>query len=141
VSGFWIRYRRLRKGKIPEASAEMTVRPLVNSGNFAPNRNWGSGTLGTPMAVAHTQVFLWSKVADWRPVDKQVHHHRAFDGPLSGISIANVAWKPVVAAGCMAGHLARPVGRHGILSGVPATPIYGIYGYALLALAIRVSWG
>jgi len=49
--------------------------------------------------------------------------------------IANVAWKPVVEAGFMAGHLSRPVGRHGILSGVPATSIYGC---ALLALAIGV---
>src|SRR5207253_2809438 len=55
---------------------------------------------------------------------------------LSGIPIASIVWKPLVAAACMAAYLAAPAGRPGILAGVSATLIYGA---ALLAVAIWAS--
>jgi len=57
---------------------------------------------------------------------------------LSGIPIATIVWKPLVAAACMAACLAAPDGRPGILAGVSATLIYGA---ALLAVAIWASGG
>ncbi len=57
---------------------------------------------------------------------------------LSGIPIATMVWKPLVAATCMAAYLAAPSGRPGILTGVSATLIYGA---ALLAVAIWASGG
>ncbi len=57
---------------------------------------------------------------------------------LSGIPIATIVWKPLVAATCMAAYLAAPSGRPGILTGVSATLIYGA---ALLAVAIWASGG
>src|SRR2546430_588625 len=57
---------------------------------------------------------------------------------LSGIPIATMVWKPLVAATCMAAYLAAPSGRPGILRGVSATLIYGA---ALLAVAIWASGG
>jgi len=57
---------------------------------------------------------------------------------LSGIPIAGIVWKPLVAAACMAACLAAPAGRPGILAGVSAALIYGA---ALLAVAIWASGG
>jgi len=57
---------------------------------------------------------------------------------LSGIPIASIVWKPLVAATCMAAYLAGPTGRPGILTGVSATLIYGA---ALFAVAIWTSGG
>jgi len=57
---------------------------------------------------------------------------------LSGIPIATMVWKPLVAATCMAAYLAAPSGLPGILRGVSATLIYGA---ALLAVAIWASGG
>ena len=57
---------------------------------------------------------------------------------LSGIPIATMVWKALVAATCMAAYLAAPSGRPGILTGVSATLIYGA---ALLAVAIWASGG
>ncbi len=57
---------------------------------------------------------------------------------LSGVPIATIVWKPLVAATCMAAYLAAPSGRPGILTGVSATLIYGA---ALLAVAIWASGG
>ena len=57
---------------------------------------------------------------------------------LSGVPIATMVWKPLVAATCMAAYLAAPSGLPGILRGVSATLIYGA---ALLAVAIWASGG
>jgi O-antigen/teichoic acid export membrane protein len=57
---------------------------------------------------------------------------------FSGISLAKIAWKPILAAACMAVYLALPTGRVGILTGFSATLIYMI---ALIALAIWASGG
>jgi O-antigen/teichoic acid export membrane protein len=57
---------------------------------------------------------------------------------LSGIPVASIVWKPLVAGTCMAAYLAAPAGRAGILAGVSATLIYSA---ALLAVAIWASGG
>jgi O-antigen/teichoic acid export membrane protein len=57
---------------------------------------------------------------------------------FSGISLAKIAWKPILAAACMAVYLALPTSRVGILTGFSATLIYMI---ALIALAIWASGG
>jgi hypothetical protein len=57
---------------------------------------------------------------------------------FSGISLAKIAWKPVLAAVCMAAYLAVPTSRVGILTGFSAMLIYAA---ALIALAIWASGG
>jgi len=57
---------------------------------------------------------------------------------LSGIPLASIVWKPLIAAACMAAYLAAPSGRPSILSGLSATLIYAV---ALLAVAIWASGG
>ena len=57
---------------------------------------------------------------------------------FSGIPIAKIIWKPVVAAGCMAAYLALVKNVPAILRGFSASLIYGA---ALLALAILASGG
>ena len=57
---------------------------------------------------------------------------------FSGIPIAKMIWKPVLAAGCMAAYLALVTNVPAILRGFSATLIYGA---ALLALAILASGG
>jgi O-antigen/teichoic acid export membrane protein len=57
---------------------------------------------------------------------------------LSGVPLASIIWKPLVAAACMAAYLATPSGRPGILAGISATLIYAA---ALLTVAIWASGG
>jgi O-antigen/teichoic acid export membrane protein len=57
---------------------------------------------------------------------------------LSGIPLASIIWKPLVAAACMTAYLAAPSGRPAILAGISATLIYA---GALLAVAIWASGG
>jgi O-antigen/teichoic acid export membrane protein len=57
---------------------------------------------------------------------------------FSGISLAKIAWKPILAAACMAVYLAVSTSGVGILTGFSATLIYVI---ALIALAIWASGG
>jgi O-antigen/teichoic acid export membrane protein len=57
---------------------------------------------------------------------------------LSGIPLASIIWKPLVAAACMAAYLAAPSGRPGLLAGISATLIYA---GALVAVAIWASGG
>ncbi|HVH72996.1 MAG TPA: polysaccharide biosynthesis C-terminal domain-containing protein, partial [Candidatus Dormibacteraeota bacterium] len=57
---------------------------------------------------------------------------------LSGIPVLRLIWKPLVAAACMAVYLALPEGQASLLSGLPATLIYGA---ALFGLAVWASGG
>src|SRR5206468_11359481 len=84
------------------------------------------GLLGAAVA------FLVTRVGDC------VQHLVAVRGLLSGISLGRVAWKPLVAAACMAAYLALPGVRAGILTVVAATLSYA---GTLLALTIWVSGG
>jgi len=57
---------------------------------------------------------------------------------LSGIPVASIVWKPLVAATCMATYLAVSTSRRDILTCVSAMLIYVT---ALVALAIWASGG
>src|SRR6267142_1940896 len=57
---------------------------------------------------------------------------------FSGIQLARIAWRPILAAACMAGYLAVESGRTGILTGVYAGLIYGM---VLLFLTVWACGG
>ncbi len=57
---------------------------------------------------------------------------------FSGIPLARIAWRPILAAACMAGYLAVESGRTGILTGVYAGLIYGM---VLLFLTVWACGG
>jgi O-antigen/teichoic acid export membrane protein len=57
---------------------------------------------------------------------------------LSGIPVAKLVWKPVVAAACMAFYLAAPEGQISLLTGVSASLIYAA---ALFGLAVWACGG
>ena len=62
-----------------------------------------------------------------------VQHYILVARQLSGISLAKIVWKPLLAASCMATFLLLAPAQAGILTGVSATLVYVA---ALLALAI-----
>jgi O-antigen/teichoic acid export membrane protein len=67
-----------------------------------------------------------------------IQHYIPVSRLLSGISLAKIVWKPVVAASCMVAYLAFAAGHGSILAGLSATLIYGA---ALLALIILTCGG
>src|SRR6267378_741884 len=67
-----------------------------------------------------------------------IQHYVPVARLFSGISLAEIAWKPILAAVCMAGYLALPANRVGILAGFCATLIYVA---ALIALTIWACGG
>jgi len=62
-----------------------------------------------------------------------IQHYIPVSRLLSGISLAKIAWKPLLAASCMAAYFLLAPAQAGILTGISATLVY--VG-ALLALAI-----
>jgi O-antigen/teichoic acid export membrane protein len=62
-----------------------------------------------------------------------IQHYILVSRQLSGISLAKIVWKPLLAASCMAAYFLLAPTQAGILAGVSATLIYVA---ALLALAI-----
>ena len=67
-----------------------------------------------------------------------IQHYVPVARLFSGISLAEIAWKPILAAVCMAVYLALPANRVGILAGFCATLIYVA---ALIALTIWACGG
>ncbi|HKV60690.1 MAG TPA: flippase [Candidatus Acidoferrum sp.] len=67
-----------------------------------------------------------------------VQHFIPVSRLLSGISLAKVSWRPVVATSCMAGYLAFVSNEPGILRALVATVIYAA---ALLALVLFACGG
>jgi hypothetical protein len=67
-----------------------------------------------------------------------IQHYIPVARLFSGISLAKIAWKPILAAVCMAVYLALPANRVGILTGFSATLIYVA---ALIALTIWACGG
>jgi hypothetical protein len=77
-------------------------------------------------------AFLITKVADC------LQHYVPVSRLFSGIPLARIVWKPILATTCMTVYLALATNRADILAGVWATLIYGA---SLLALAIWTSGG
>jgi len=67
-----------------------------------------------------------------------VQHYVPVSRLFSGISLAKIVWKPMVAASCMVVYLALDVAHKGILTSVVATLIYAA---ALLVLAVLACGG
>jgi O-antigen/teichoic acid export membrane protein len=63
-----------------------------------------------------------------------IQHYIPVSRLFSGIPIAKIIWRPLVAAACMGAYLAVPVGQRGILRGVSAILVY------IAALATVVIW-
>jgi O-antigen/teichoic acid export membrane protein len=64
-----------------------------------------------------------------------IQHYIPVARLLSGISLAKIAWKPILAAPCMALFLALPTSRVNLLTGFSATLIYMAVFFALAVLA------
>jgi len=67
-----------------------------------------------------------------------IMHYIPVASLFSGFPLGKIAWKPIIAAGCMAVYLAVATNLEAVLRGVSATLIYGA---ALFALAILASGG
>jgi len=67
-----------------------------------------------------------------------IMHYIPVASLFSGFPLGKIAWKPIIAAGCMAAYLAVATNLEAVLRGVSATLIYGA---ALFALAILASGG
>jgi O-antigen/teichoic acid export membrane protein len=67
-----------------------------------------------------------------------IQHYIPVARLLSGISLAKIAWKPILAAPCMALFLALPMSRVSLLTGFSATLVYTA---VLFALAVWASGG
>ncbi len=67
-----------------------------------------------------------------------IQHYIPVSSLFSGFPLGKIAWKPVIAASCMAAYFAVATNLEAVLRGVSATLIYGA---ALFALAILASGG
>jgi len=64
-----------------------------------------------------------------------IQHYILVFRQLSGISLAKIAWKPLLAASCMATYLLLAPTQPGILAGISATLIYIAALFALVIMA------
>src|SRR5256886_6688628 len=64
-----------------------------------------------------------------------IQHYIPVSGLFSGFPLGKIAWKPVIAASCMAAYFAAATNLEAVLRGVSATLIYGAALFALAILA------
>ena len=64
-----------------------------------------------------------------------IQHYIPVSSLFSGFPLGKIAWKPVIAASCMAAYFAAATNLEAVLRGVSATLIYGAALFALAILA------